>query len=186
MTKHHPLSSYSRPAARRHAARTQLTSPLCCLYALDGMEKKTSTFTGTSAESRSRPVYGFQEMAHTLLLAEDRLRDGVEKGIYGRAVEKLFKTRKRKASPRQIDGATDVVKSVLTIEAAVSETVEWLQELDQRPASRRFSRSCSPKTKFSTTSLKAFLRTRQTRHLTNRLAGPRISPKGSFFARRKA
>ena len=68
----HGLTSKSRMYPTKNGSWTR-----------DGIEKKTysewkATFSGTSTESRNRPVYGFQEMAHTLLLAEARLRDGVD------------------------------------------------------------------------------------------------------------
>ena len=78
----------------------------------ESCQEWTSYFSGANAESRNRPGYGFQEMAHTLLLAEDRLQDGVEKGVYGR----VSKRRHSLAAARQLDGASDAVKSETTIE----------------------------------------------------------------------
>ena len=60
----------------------------------DGIENKTyedwvSTFSATTVESRNRPFFGIQEFAHTLLLAEPILQEGLEKGVFGPAIQTL-------------------------------------------------------------------------------------------------
>jgi len=93
-------------------------------------KKMADTFTGSTCESRNRPTFGFQELAHTLLLAEPHLRDGVAKGIFGSAISTLIsQIDGHKDALAQIDGASRAVKTKSSFSAGVSDVIEWLHEL---------------------------------------------------------
>jgi hypothetical protein len=101
----------------------------------DNIENKTyedwvKTFTSTTCESRNRPSFGLQEMAHTLLLAEPRLQEGVDRGLYGVGIAKLLESiSANKENLEQLDGASTCAKTSASIKAGVQATVLWLRDL---------------------------------------------------------
>ena len=128
----HPMTSKSRMYVTKAGSWTK--------NAMEGMsyDQWTGTFSSSTVESRNRPNYGLQEFAHTLVLGEDKLRLGLQQGIYGPAVQQLVdQIGGHREALAQLDGASKVVKSAASVKAAVKEIVEWLAQLATKPKLKR-------------------------------------------------